>query len=829
MLKNRLCKWYQYIMVIVAFALLSIGFTEGTINAATASGDNSGYEVIAENEQAILYLKKDQAMIRIESKKTGQVVDTKIMDGTKGNKTTLDSQKSDILVTSYTNLKNGTSVMKTNYEMAISKNQMEYEPIDNGIRIKYILKEDKLTIDIFPASVEKNKMYELVIQYLNKEQTKKFETMYRLSGDNYILTLDSKITQMKIKDYQKLLYEIGKYTEEDLVADNEAAGHVPESEQVEIVVVIEYTLDGSDIIVRVPISDCYIKGEYTLLSNFDLLPYFLSARENEEGYFVIPDGSGALIRYNNGKYSATNYSNSIYGGDLLINATAYNTIRDNITMPIIGAKYDDYAMLAIIEEGSSYAKINTEISGKSDDINKAYFSFSLQDFEQVTTTAESTVTITKYTSNKYENDIVVRYKLLGKENADYTGIAKAYQNYLIEKGDLNTENQPENAPLFVEIMGSVEKPERFLGIPYQANISLTSFKQTKEIIEGLTSAGIANLQIQYTGWANNGVEHTSLTKIKPESVLGGSKGFKDLVKYAGEKGVGFYPTVNMQGVFTTKNISPKKAFSRFLSGDYAQEAFKVPSLTAAFMESWCMYYISPNYLPTYVNKSIKQINKFGVQGLAPIDIGNKLIANYKDKGYMDKEEAKSVVEENFGLLDQEYDVLLANPNEYALKYADYIIDLPTSSNQFNVFDEDVPFSQLVLDGCIPYSMTSINDEPEKEISEFMLRCIETRTNPKFVLMYEDEDILDRTQFRYLFTVKYEEQKQQIIDFYQEYNEFYKKVNTAMMQKHEIVNKDIKKITYNNGVTVYVNYGSKSTVIDGNNINAMSYLVVERGE
>lgn len=828
MQNNRLYKWCRYVIILVAFAFIS-NSSDITIYAATATSDNNGYEVIAENDEAILYLKKGEVMIRLESKKTGQVVDTKVMDGTKGNQTVLDSQKSDVLVTSYTNLKNGASTMTTNYDMAIVKNQVEYESIDNGIRIKYTLKEDKLSIDVLPKSVEETKMNDLVIQYLNKDQKKKFDTIYRLSGESYIRTSDKGLTQMKIKDFYKLLYEIGKYTEEDLTIDNEIAGYEQEDKDIEVGIYMEYTLDGSDIVVRVPIDQCYIKGESTLLSNLDILPYFLSAREEEDGYFVIPDGSGALIRYNNGKFSATNYSNNIYGGDVLINASSYKTIRDNITMPIIGAKYDDYAILAMIEEGSSYAKINAEISGKSDEFNKAYFSFSLQDFEKVTTTAESTTTITKYTSNKYENDIVIRYRLLGKEHADYTGIAKAYQSYLVDKGELKQNERLKDASLFMEIMGSIEKPERFLGIPYQANISLTSFKEAKEIIEGLSSVGILNMQMQYTGWANNGVDHTSLTKIKPESVLGGSKALKDLVQYASQQNVGFYPTVNMEGVFTTKNISPKNAFSRFLSGAYAQEAFNIPDLTAAFMGSWSMYYISPNYLPTYISKSMKQINKFGVEGLAPIDLGTKLIANYKDSSYVDKEEAKRILRENFELIDQEYTVLLENPNDYTFKYVDYITDLPYGSNQFNVFNEDIPFAHLVFDGCIPYSSTPINDEPQKDMSEFMLRSIETRSNPKFILMYEDESILERTEFTHLFTVNYAEQKDKIIAFYQEYNDFYNKVNTASIEKHEIIDSDVRKISYDNGVIVYVNYGSKSKTVDGAGVNPMSYLIVERGE
>lgn len=49
-----------------------------------------------------------------------------------------------------------------------------------------------------------------------------------------------------------------------------------------------------------------------------LFPNMNAGYIDEEGYFVIPDGSGAVINFNNGKGSAVKYSQKMYGRDYAI-------------------------------------------------------------------------------------------------------------------------------------------------------------------------------------------------------------------------------------------------------------------------------------------------------------------------------------------------------------------------------------------------------------------------------------------------------------------------------------------------------------------------------
>lgn len=834
--ENHFYQRYSYLIFSLWMVCFLFFSSSLPIKAATAQKEEKdGFQVIAENEDAILYLSERDALLRIESKHTGACYDTKVMNGTSGNVVTQENQKSDLILSYFNDLKTGALLTVSDYQMAIENAQVQSTLIENGVRITYTLKEDKLSIDILPKYVDKDKMLELVIKHLTESQKKDiFDKYYRLYNDYYVRTKDSGVTELTIKNIANLFYEIGEYTQEDLEADNLQYGWESSYNPIQIDIVIEYLLEKDDLIVRIPLSECRINDEEKRIHQIQVLPYLLSSTQEEDGYIVVPDGSGAVIEFNNGRTTTTNYTSRIYGSDVLLNTETYSPKTYQASMPVIGMKYEDYGILAIVEEGSALAQINTEISGKTDNYNKAYFSFYVCDLEKVSTTSESDIKVNKYTEGNYQGDLVIRYKMLGKEEAQYSEMAKVYQQYLIEKGMLTKKEEEKEAPLFIEILGSVLRRERFIGIPYDKNISLTTFDQAKNILEELQNTGIKRMQVQYDGWMNNGMEHSDLTSIKPEKVLGGKSDFLSLVQYTEEHDIGLYPFADLEGFYLdlTKitvngpNSLIKKHGAKFLNGKYAQQPYVFEPMTFSIIDMACKYWISPNYLTTYIDGFLKQSNKLNYTGIGIKDLGNTIIADYNTKKSINRESAMQTAVQNLENISQNYNILLSYPNNYAFGYADYITDIPITSNQYNVFNYDIPFLQLVLDGCAEYSLEAINQEPEKKLEEFMLNCIETKTNPKFILMSETEDALKRTLQRELFTLNFDAWKEKIINFYAEYNEFYHKVAGAQIEKHEYINENLRKITYTNGVTVYVNYGSTLQKYENNTIEAMNYLVLE---
>jgi len=60
------------------------------------------------------------------------------------------------------------------------------------------------------------------------------------------------------------------------------------------------------------------------------------------------------------------------------------------------------------------------------------------------------------------------------------------------------------------------------------------------------------------------------------------------------------------------------------------------------------------------------------------------------------------------------------------------------------------------------------------------------------------------------------------DFYGKLSDALKDVMNVPMQKHEILNEDVRKITYENGTIIYINRGDEEVLADGIRIPAKWY-------
>ena len=797
--------------------------------------ETAGMELVAQTDQAQLYLDREDALLCLVDKSSGTAVKTKIMDGDSGNANIKANQKSDFIVSYYKDIKAANTLSQANFTMAIEPGQVEYAEIENGVKIVYTLKEDKLSLDCVPKYISEERMKSLVLEHLSVEEREWLNDFYRLFDGKYTRTKDGNELQSTIRKIYTMFYETGEYTEDDLTADNEENGYESEWSNLEIQVTMEYFLDGGDLVVRMPMENLTVNDEEVILYSVTLLPYFLSAGKEENGYFVVPDGMGAVINFNNEKVYATNYASRVYGGDVLLNTEPIPAADYSANMPVVGAVYDDYAMLAIVEGGQGMAEINAKIAGKTDDYNNAYFTFYLTEKENVASTVSSGVMVNRYVQDPYTGSITIRYKMLtDAEETNYTGLAHLYRQYLLDQGVLSPlENY--DAELYLEILGSTLESKTFLGFPYSGVRMLTSFKEASAILEDLSSRGVSDAVIQLDGWLDGGQRHENLSKVKIESAQGSKKSFNDLAGKAESLGYRLYPDVAMQYIYPSFDMFQKgsaesyakKYASRYLSNQYAWHTeLAMAGFTSRFSMIWSPYMLSPTYLPTYTEKAVKGLSKFDIQGLTVTDMGMELIPDYNEKASVNRDSALGKVAEAMDILEEKFELVMKAPYQYAWDGVQKMSDMPTRSTEYTVFDYDVPFLQLVLDGCASYSTEPLNYQTQKDTSELLLKCIETRSNPKFYVMEEEMDALYYALYADYYSINYGQWADRIAQIYSEYAAFASKVKDSNMASHETMAEKLVKVTYENGVTVYVNYGDKTVSADGKEVAAHSYLVVE---
>ncbi len=202
-----------------------------------------------------------------------------------------------------------------------------------------------------------------------------------------------------------------------------------------------------------------VEGALSLL-NVKLYPLFgAQPSVGQEGYIVLPDGSGSLINFAQDRIMPQlTYNESVYGQDL--SYYNENTGRQRIAMPVYGIKSGDQAFVAIISQGEAFANVYAAPSGAVGRSNWATteWQYRKRFFQSVSkSTGEGFYT---YSGDKFIADArATRYYPLPPEKSDYAGMAEVYRNYLIdEQGVKPLEAPKKDIPLFVDIVGAdIEK------------------------------------------------------------------------------------------------------------------------------------------------------------------------------------------------------------------------------------------------------------------------------------------------------------------------------------------------------------------------------------
>lgn len=792
------------------------------------------YVMIGEGDNIELLLHPETGNIRWQDKRTGEYFETKLFD----SGYTDSSMLSDVAVTYYngseSNKYNSYSSMDS-YNYGVLRQTMTYEAIDNGIRIVYHLSSDSLTYKDFPSYLSNERMEEMVMQYLDTSQRKIIEKQYRQLKTGIWLrnsSKDSPLSGMAIQELYSLFYEVGTYTFDDLQDDYDEydVASVDRTSRQAVKITIEYYLDGDDLMVRIPTGEIVYNIDDYPIRTLEVLPYFMSSSESD-GYIFVPDGSGALIYLDNDKKSEYQFSARYYGGDIL-QENDYKSYDIYMTCPVYGIKVGDKAVLGIIEKGSEKATLKSYISGYYSGIpySRAALSFAIREDQVVAdySNNSSPFILRKVSDDHYTDDILIRYCYLAGKDADYTGMAKAYQNYLL-KCDALAANEPEDeAPLFIELYGLIDKKQYKLGIPYNGKQNLTTFLEAKTILGELNDQGISNMIVEYNGILNGGLNQRSVKSVKLESRLGGTKGFNSLLEYAQSIGAEIYPVVQLQTAaqtISTSNKLSKKERSYQINGALAQISTKDIITKVLKTGAYSKYIINPIYMPEYMTAFSKSYKKLGTKNLSSHDFLSFIGANYKNKQNLSMTNAISYYMEALDILDEGYNLLLSNPIYLAYGKVTYITDLPTKNSTLKSLDVSVPFVQLVLDGHITYSSEKLNTNSH-DLAKKVMKAIETRSALKFTLMASETLVLRDTEARDNFLVRYTEWMELIGKYYAQYNEFYQKVNDAVIVNHEFSDRNFDHtiVTYSNGITVYLNYGDVDAVINGVAVPAISYCI-----
>lgn len=479
--------------------------------------------------------------------------------------------------------------------------------------------------------------------------------------------------------------------------------------------------------------------EITLMGAF-------GAAADEDGYFVVPDGCGALVRFNNERtMSANAYSRQVYGDDVTAVPTSRGAVTEQICLPVFGIVREGGAMLAVTAKGDANARLSARVSKQSNSsYNQCGFTFVLRGTDTYSLSGNSGGRQTVFESGDINSgDIEMLYFPISGDSPDYTDIAARYRQYLTDNGV--TPKTDDTSPMYVDLYGGVQKKKPIFGIPLTMKQTVTDFGEAVDILGELKALGVGDIVLTYHNWTDNGIRNRVDTSAKPSNKLGGKRKFAALMDFAAENSIEVYPAYDQQNYLSGGGFSRFSGAAMRISGAFARivsydRAYGIPD---GFRKN--MSLLSPDCFAEVWSKAADSCVKSGISGISVTDGAVSLYGDYGKKR-ISRADSVRLTAESFEYLDDtlENGIVSDGANAYALPFVSRITDVPLTSSRFDIFDEDVPFCQIVLHGIVPYSTKAVNGAADPD--DLLLMAAATGSSLSYDLLAAETSDLKDTEY-----------------------------------------------------------------------------------
>jgi hypothetical protein len=572
-----------------------------------------------------------------------------------------------------------------------------------------------------------------------------------------------------------------------------------------IVVPVDITLTDDGFLAQVAPGDIEETGVFTV-SQIMLLPYFNSGTSDDDGFLFYPDGSGAISDYKKDYNNPADITNAVFGFDCGIGTIESVSVVEGYRMPVFGKKTNDASYLAVIEGDASFiSAVHTGVMRRNNRYFKNAAIFTYRDVGRVFLRDSQTTVSTSYTVPSPVTAVTpmkVRYLLLEGGDVRYTDMAFAYREYLERTGvfaELLTDNA-KNAHL--TLMGAVEKPSSFLGIPMDREITLTTFRQAEEIIAALHEAGADSLSIFFKGAQAGGYNSQWTRSFRFNSSLGGAREWNRLLTSARDSGDDLYLIGELLQVYRTgRGFSASRDAARTTGNglNFQYDYFVQDGTRNAYARRW---YLTAPELWHDVFAGVRERDY-----MSAADAGRLVYSDYNQSNpvFRDRTGPALVAAMNTDSL------ALAYGNAYVWALAPVLYDVPLGASGFFLQSDEVPFYQLVTHGYIEYSGRAMNLSPDKQLS--LLRSVEYGAIPHYFGIYAPSAELNRSILEGMFAACYLDWLDVAAVQANQTGDLYSLIRGQRMTGHEQLTEGVFVTTYENGTVVTVDYNTREFSVE----------------
>jgi len=804
----------------------------------------SGWKQMAENDQYTFTINEATAAFVLTDKETGkQWFSNPPEPDPYASPVNRDYQNSQFRISYY----NESSIKKTmnSYRHSVEAGQFEIIPMDDGVKVQYAL-GDIEDIELIPRAIRQDRFEAIMEKVSDDRYLSQMKRQYDLLDISKARTDDERNRLLKdfpqLKDYNLYRFsgvdnkavleriEAGfiqaGYTEEDLILDHQM-NNIPakESNREIFSLAIYYSLNDDGFSVRIPTEEIHYHPSFPL-TDIRLLEFFgASFQDAHEGYIFVPDASGALIHLDNQKTWADFYYSKVYGLDPAIPLKEQGMKQSPVTLPVFGMKQDDQAFLAIIEEGDPFASVVADIAGRLHSYNFVGSEFSVLPYAPVTLESlQGNKFINTYQNEPFSGEIRLSYHFLQNEDADYSGMARVYADYLF--GDRKDQHDASEEALFLDITMAIDKTRNFLGVPYNGVVPLTTFEEARTILEELDTIGLSQPIVNLIGWQKGGVLHQA--RFKQERQTGSRADMQALIEWARDHNTPLFFDGSVTRVLSTGALDGFKRNFHAVKLLDRSDAYLFPINEATNSPDKLMppyFLVSPKRGNQLYERALKKIEDYHIPGFSFRYAGGYLHSDFFERDQVNRAESMNITQKHFSEVSERgIELLNYSGMAYSLPYSSILSDVVLSSNDYNICDASVPFLPMVLSGRVPFAGKAVNlDNQEREN---LLKHIETGAIPHFSLIYRDNSITVHTHHDNLFSVHYRNWLEEMKEWSSEVEALKRATGNSPIYRHDILTQEVVRVEYENGTVLIINYGETAYNYQNKTIAGRDYSIVQ---
>ena len=805
------------------------------IPEGTRGNDVAGesFETAAETESLRLEINPDTTELRVTVKQTGYVFSSSAAGKTDG---------SDRALLSLSYMATGSTARYMNsYDDAVKKGQYTVEPLGSGVQLRFSLGD--IEPQYYAPAVLTEPRYQRFYAAMSSSDQRFMRQMYtRVDIANYegearrellqkypiaehqiVYILDTSM-QKAIRIKLDTALRSAGYTEEDRALDAANGGETAAEAEPRFGITLRLTLEGDVLRVSVPLSEFAYTADFPP-EDLGLLPNFGRADSQTDGYWLLPDGSGSLMYFRNGKQNLQEYHVPVYGTDRSV-STQESTFRERpVLLPLFGcALQNGNGYLAVIRDGDALASIHAT-PGDGETPPSAYAAFAVLQSAKVATISSTETSESYFTTHQqtpYTGELVTEYRFLTDEAASYTGRAALYRSLLWEG---HTALTPGELPLYFNLIGEADVTRNTMGIRVRRQQTLTTFEDVQTVVSDLQSRGVSSLSVILSGCLNGGWRQGYLNRVRVSGSLGGEKGLTALAE-----------TLRAQGISCALDAEVQYAYDGgLLDGLGDSETVRLLSRRKGLLYAADLAYFGSDDTaraarilnPSAVEHSFGVLRDFlsesGLSAVSLRSVGAALNGDYNEKREVERQTALQRLTEQVAALRQQTDTLILSTGMAPMAvYADTLLALPMTSCRYDITDESVPFAAMVYSGYVQYTGGRINLDFAEDND--WLRLLESGAAPYYLLCASGAEELHGSDLSEWYAVDYGLLREEMAERYAWLSRALDGCYGRTITAHERLASGVTRTTYESGVRLTLNFNDYAvTLPDGQTLAAGQYL------